>query len=288
VYPNFVLHRQGKCRIWLDNRYADPKLIMLLKNPDDLFKFSTCEVIKDQYKIKVAKVVVDVRGEKHGIYVKRYNSFSLRQRFGSAFVSSGGVKSLRGAAILKEHGIATAKPIAAVEERIQGMVHRSFYVSEEILGGVTVDAYWLNILKALRGLEGGKRRRAFLQALGTLFRNLHGQGVYHNDLKDANILAGPARDGDSIDLYLLDLEGVRWYRDLSEGRRVKNLVQLNRTLGRHLSETQRLVFLRAYLGRCFVDRRLRRSVINKVIVASNRLDATKALQRNRTIAVPSS
>jgi len=122
--------------------------------------------------------------------------------------------------------------------------------------------------------------------MGGLFRTLHRQGVYHNDLKDANILAAPARDGASVDLYLLDLEGVRQYRSLSESRRIKNLVQLNRTLGRHLSRTQRMMLLRAYLARSFGDRRLRRRWIAKVILASNHLDASKAVQRMRSSAPP--
>jgi len=287
VYPNFVLLQRGSCKIWLDSNWADPQFVAVLKNVDELFNRPRCEVIKDQRKIKVARVVVEVSGEKQPIYVKRYNSFSLRQRFGSIFAWSGGVKSLRGAAILNRNGIATAKPIAAVEERVQGAVRRSFYLSQEISGGVTVDAYWLNTLKPLPFLEGSRRRRMFLDTLGELFRTLHGQGVYHNDLKDANILAAPVGNGESIDLYLLDLEGVRQYPVLSESRRIKNLVQLNRTLGRHLTGTQRLTFLRAYLGRSFVDRRLRRSLTAKVIGASKRLDAFKASQRIRSIAVSS-
>jgi len=288
VYPNFVLRRYGGCKIWLDSDFAEPQFISALKNPDDFFALPACAVVKDQLKIKVARVVVDCRGEKHPIYVKRYNTFSLRQRFASIFAMSGGAKSLRGAAILNRNGIATAKPVAAVEERIHGMVQRSFYLSEEISGGVTVDSYWLSVLKPLGHLEGRQRRQALLGKLGVLFRRLHGRGVYHNDLKDANILAAPVGDGASIDLYLLDLEGVRQYRALSESRRIKNLVQLNRTLGRHLTGSQRLIFLRAYLDRSFHDRGLRRGLSAKVIGASNRLDASKARQRIGNAAVSSS
>lgn len=287
VYPNFVLRQYGTCKLWLDSNYAEPQSIAVLKNPDQLFDFPTCEIIKDQRKIKVARVVIEVHGEKLPIYVKRYNSFSRRHRFASIFTVSGGMKSLRGAAILYRNCIATAKPIAAVEERVQGRVLRSFYLTEEISGGATVDAYWLNILKPLRHLKGSEYRRVFLQALGELFSRLHGRGVYHNDLKDANILAVPVGSNGSIALYLLDLEGVRQYRVLSEGRRVKNLVQLNRTLGRYLTGTQRLSFLRAYLGRSFGDRRLKRRLAAKVIGASHRLDAVKEWQRSRSTAVSS-
>jgi serine/threonine protein kinase len=284
VYPNFLFHRRGRCKIWLDQSYAEPEFLALLNNSDLFFSLPVCEIIKDQRKVKVGRVVLDIRGESHGIYIKRYNSFSLRHRFGSMFVQSGGVKSLRGAAILNDNGIPTAKPIAAVEERIQGAVRRSFYLSKEILGGVTVDAYWLSTLQPLSAHAGFKRRRVFLQVLGDLFNALHGHSVYHNDLKDANILAVPVKDRDSINLYLLDLEGVRQYRHLSENRRIKNLVQLKRTLGRYLSRTQQLAFLRAYLARSFADRRLKRNLIGKVMLASNQVDATKLLQRTRGTA----
>jgi hypothetical protein len=278
LYPDFRLYRHGRCKIWLDSKYADPEFIALLQNPDALFDCPTCQIIKDQQKIKVARVVVDVQGEKHAIYVKRYNSFMLRHRLGSVFAPSGGVKSLRGAAILQRNNIATAQPIAAIEERIQGMVRRSFYLSKEISGGVTVDAYWLNVLSAARHREGFRRRRVFLHTLGALFRTLHKRGVYHNDLKDANILAVPPRDGDKASLYLLDLEGVRQYRALSESRRNKNLVQLNRTLGTHLDATEKLALVRAYLGHSYRDRQLRRHLISQIIDQSNRLNVLKSGQ----------
>ena len=275
VYPNFVLHRSGGCQIWLDPNYADPAVVALLKNPDRLFDLPGCEVIKDQRKIKVARVALELGGAQRCIYVKRYNTFSLRHRLASIFSPSGGIRSLRGAAILTRNGIATAKPIAAVEERIWGAVTRSFFLSEEIQGGVTVDSLWRETLSSQSTPDGVRSRRAFLTTLGSLFHALHSQGVYHNDLKDANILAAPITDSERIALFLLDLEGVRQYRAVSESRRIKNLVQLNRTLGRYLRNVQKLRVLRAYLDRDSVSRQLRRRIIDQVVRESKRLDAVK-------------
>ncbi len=275
VYPNFVLHRSGGRKIWLDPNYADPAVLALLKNPDGLFDFPACEIIKDQRKIKVARVVLELGGLKRCIYIKRYNAFSLRLRLASIFTLSGGVKSLRGAAILIRNGIATAKPIAAFDERIWGAVTRSFFLSEEIQGGVTVDSLWRDTLSSQFTPDGIRSRRAFLTTLGSLFHALHSQGVYHNDLKDANILAAPMAGSERIGLFLLDLEGVRQYRAVSESRRIKNLVQLNRTLGRYLRNVQKLRVLRAYLDRDSASRQLRRRIIEQVVRESKRLDADK-------------
>lgn len=275
VYPNFVLHRSGGCKIWFDPNDADPALVALLKNPDGLFDLPACEVIKDQRKIKVGRVGLDLGGAKRCIYIKRYNAFSLRHRLASIFTPSGGIKSLRGAAILNRKGIATARPIAAVEERTWGVVNRSFFLSEEIQGGVTVDSLWRETLSSQSTPDGVRSRRAFLTTLGSLFHALHSQGVYHNDLKDANILAAPSTGSERIALFLLDLEGVRQYRAVSESRRIKNLVQLNRTLGRYLRDVQKLCVLRAYLDRDSASPQLRHRIIDQVVRESKRLDAVK-------------
>ena len=47
---------------------------------------------------------------------------------------------------------------------------------------------------------------------------------------------------------LLDLERVQFRATLDDRRRTKNLVQLERTLGRAASRSDRLRFLCAYLG----------------------------------------
>jgi hypothetical protein len=78
---------------------------------------------------------------------------------------------------------------------------------------------------------------------------------------------------------------VRQYSTLSENRRSKNLVQLNRTLGRHLDAPQKLALLRAYLGRRYTDRQVRRGLITKVLEESHRVNAMKALHRGRSTAV---
>ena len=138
-----------------------------------------------------------------------------------------------------------------------------------------MDSLWRETLSFQPAQEGVRCRRAFLTTLGSLFHVLHSHGVYHNDLKDANILAAASTDSQRIALFLLDLEGVRQYRAVSESRRIKNLVQLNRTLGRYLRDVQKLCVLRAYLDRDFANPTLRRRIIHQVVRESNRLDAVK-------------
>src|SRR5262249_27902343 len=80
---------------------------------------------------------------------------------------------------------------------------------------------------------------------------------------------------------LLDLEGIRRYRKLNRRRQMKNLVQLNRTLGKYLRATDKLRFLESYLGPSFSNRIGKRDWVASVLRQSHRLD------RRRNIKVSS-
>jgi serine/threonine protein kinase len=262
--PDFVLLKRGGYSIWVHRGLEETSIVDRIANPDRLFKEDGCVVLKNQKKIKVGRIPIEVSGQRRSIYVKRYNAFSMRAKLISIFNHSGAVRSLRGAAILSRAGISTPTPIAAVESRQCGMVMKSFYISEEIIGGMTTDSYWHSMVK------DSVWRRQFLESLALIFKTLHRRGVYHNDLKDANILVLP--DNEKMSFYLLDLEGVRLYATLNYSRRIKNLVQLNRTLGRFIRRTDKLYFLKVYLGSVFRNRLEKRRWVAEVLKQSRRRD----------------
>jgi len=245
-----------------------------LADPDRLLADGACEIVKDQKKITVGRITVEGVSAPCTIYIKRYNVFSLRHRLVSPFIISGALRALHGATVLRHCNIPSAVPLAAVERRDWGVLAKSFFISEEITGGKTVDAYWRDDLRLLPGAAGVRQRRDFLIRLGQLFQMLHEREIYHNDLKDANILAAPRQQTTAF--FLLDLEGVRQYVRLSEKRRLKNLVQLHRTLGRYLRGPDKLVVLKHYLGNSFAERSIRRHWIKKVLRQSDRLNRAKA------------
>ena len=261
--PDFVLLRRGGYSVWVHRGLEKTSIVDRIANPDRLFKENGCVVLKNQKKIKVGRIPIEVSGQRRFLYVKRYNAFSARAKLMSIFNHSGAVRSLQGAAILKRAGISTARPVAAMESRQCGIVMKSFYVSEEIIGGMTADRYWRSIEK--NSNRGGWRRR-FLERLASIFQTLHRRGVYHNDLKDANILV--VADEEKMSFYLLDLEGVRLYANLNHSRRIKNLVQLNRTLGRFIRRTDKLYFLKVYLGSAFRNRLEKRRWVTEVVEQS--------------------
>jgi len=255
----------------------------MLADPDRVFSLPECQIIKDQRKIKVARIKLTIRGETKTVYLKRYNAFSWRYRLGSLFLPSGASRSLKGAAILAQLGVRTPRPLAAVESRSWGMLTKSFFLSEEIEGGKTADSYWRDRLSSCLGSSGARHRRRFLKRLGGLFALLHRKRVYHNDLKDANIIVSAA-DHEGENFFLLDLDGIRICRPLTTRRRVKNLVQLNRTFGKNLSATQKLYLLKSYLGRDFLDDDKRRPWVDRILKASRRGDR-RSLRKERRKAL---
>ena len=276
MFANFVFQQRGDAAIWVERASVDQGFIDRLTDADLLFADSDCEVIKDQKKIKVGRVTLAIAGRRRTIYVKRYNAFSLRYKVTSQFIRSGAFRSLRGAALLGAAQIPTALPVAAVENRSGGALIKSFFLSEEVPGGETVDAYWRGRLLGKSGREGFALRRRFLAALARLFGMLHSERIYHNDLKDANILAAADPSETGVRFFLLDLEGVARLVRLNPRRRLKNLVQIHRSLGRYLTRSEKIYFLKSYLGSRFAERRLRRQLVASVIGESKRMDRVKA------------
>lgn len=220
-------------------------------DPDHLLTRPDCRILKLQPKVTVGRIVTAAGA----LFVKRYTVFAWRVALGSLWRRSPAFAAWDAAEALETRGFATPERVAAVEFRWLGVLRRSFFVTREVAGAVTADARWLSILDDQDPRRRRTARRALARALGDLFRRLHAAGLYHNDLKDVNVLvAGPAGAPRCI---LLDLEHVRPVRRLGRRRRVKNLVQLARTLGRRATAADKARFLAAYLaeGTSRVERR---------------------------------
>lgn len=204
-------------------------------DPDWLLGSPACEVLKLQRRVMVGRVEAGGRV----VYVKRYNPYAGHAVVDASLRGSLARRAGAAAARLAALGFGVPRVVAAVEWHAGPLVGRSFFVTEEVAGAVTADRRW----RDLAGRPARRARRQLAAALASLFARLHAAGVYHADLKDVNVLV--RADGS---LVLLDLERVAFGRRVSRARRVKNLMQLDRTLGRAASRTERLAFLRGYLG----------------------------------------
>lgn len=225
-------HKRG----WVQDGYEwlfDEDLDALFRSPD-------CTIIKDQKRIKVSKV----RWNGEDIYVKRYNTYSVWSRIEGSLNGSKAFRSWQGARLLMDKGLNTAQPLAAIEHRQWGVLKESFYVTRAIEDSwISVEYYKEKLVDKAVSIRD---KRFFLRSLAKLFSDIHGKGIYHNDLKDYNILV--REEEGHLRFFLLDLEGIKEYEMLPERKRLKNLVQLNRTLGRLVNNTAKIAFLKEYCG----------------------------------------
>jgi len=156
-----------------------------------------------------------------------------------------GTRSL--AAFCKGHallarGIATARPVAAVDLHRRGAVRDTLLATERVAGVPLSD--WL------RHSPPARDRRQLARSLAQMIRRMHDAGFSHRDLKAPNILIvqrGPC----GPQAVLVDLDGVRAGFRISAARRAKDLMRLSVSLGEWgvARRTDQLRFLRAYLGR---------------------------------------
>jgi len=233
-------------------------------DPDRLVTSSRCTLRKFQSKVVVGRIETG-RG---WVWVKRYNVWSLRVALASLGRRSPAEAAFANAQALAARGFAVPRPLAAVEYRRAGVLRRSFFLTDEVAHADTADVAWRRILALTDGPARRHARRAFATALGAYFARLHAAGVYHADLKDVNILVRGPRT--TPELVLLDLERVTLDGPVTERQRLKNVVQLARTLGALATASDRARWLRAYLGDA--DRATRRAWVDRVRRAQEHKD----------------
>jgi hypothetical protein len=156
-----------------------------------------------------------------------------------------GTRSL--AAFRKGHallarGIATARPLAAVDLRRRGAVKDTILATEPVAG--------VPLSEWLRSDPSARQRRQLTRTLAQMIRRLHDAGFSHRDLKAPNILV-VQRSACGPRPVLVDMDGVRAGLRISAARRSKDLMRLSVSLDEWgvARRTDRLRFLRAYLGR---------------------------------------
>jgi Glycosyl transferase family 2/Lipopolysaccharide kinase (Kdo/WaaP) family len=259
---------RGPMRAWVAPGVDPYELIRPDGDPDRLLTRPECRIVKLQPKVIVGRIET----ADGPLWVKRYNVFAWRLRLASLWRASPARGAWRGARAVAARGFAAPEPVAAIERWQVGVLRASFFVTREVRDAVTADVRWRQILAEPDAARRRGARRIFAQRLGDLFRRLHEAGVYHNDLKDVNVMVcGPA---DAPTFVLLDLEHVRVVPRLGRRRRRKNLVQIERTLGRLASSSDRQRFLAAYLG-SGTNRTARRVWAETIVRSAARKDRMK-------------
>jgi len=218
-------------------------LCALLESPDALL----CGPGTEALKLSFGSVVVKTSFAEptRDVVFKRIRAKSLFKQLLAPFrASRARVGWYRGHALLAR-GIATARPLFALEPRAAWWRGESYLATEWIPGAENLHL-WLWRVAALPERQRRSLIRQSATALGALLGKMHRYGVAHRDLKGCNLAA--AEFNGAWRWYVLDLEGVRLRRRVTFAERASDLTRLAVSAGIHpcLSRADRLRFLRAY------------------------------------------
>lgn len=174
------------------------------------------------------------------VYVKQFCYPRLWNRLKENFRLSKGLKSWRSGNSLRARGISSIKPLALIERKSWLGPMESFFVMEALEKGQELDRY------ILKGFQDLKEKRLFIKACAQWLSQLHQKDLYHQDMKTCNILV--SKNGETWDFKLLDLEDVLLDEEVDEKKLFKNLLQLNTSVPKVITRTDRFRFFREYIN----------------------------------------
>lgn len=219
---------------------SSPEWAAIAQRSDALMAAAEFRTVKNEAKTRAGLVAV---GERQ-IFIKRFETRSWADGLIERIRGSRAARSLTGAALLADAGFARPAPLAALKMRCAGSVRAGYLLSEALSVARTLSQFVDRRLGAER--RDFRWRREVSRRVAGEVRRLHESGLYSSDLQETNLMLDQGRDG--LRIYFVDLDGFRRLGRVSWRRRERNLIQLDRSVGRFLSRAERLRFLYDYLG----------------------------------------
>jgi serine/threonine protein kinase len=222
------------------------------------------------------------------VCVKEFRWRGWRHALKGLFRPTQGLRTYRNGRRLPEMGISCACPLALVRKSTFGIVRLEWVIMEVIPGGLELDRY---IVKQIALGWTPEERRGLARLLGRFIGSIHSRGVFHSDLKTCNIVvSGPGTspkedpdpstsDGDplvssssTVHFSLLDYDDVTFAREVTDKKRIKNLVQIFLSTPMAVKASQRLLFLDEYSLHAGLSRSRKREIAREVVKAAQGKD----------------
>jgi len=238
-----------------------------LTDIDSVFAFvSGKNLVKDNLASYRSRIQFKIDSPPSEIFLKRYDNppkmTQLKNWIAAKKRISCSTQEVEAAQKLGNLGINTPKMISWGQESNGFFERRSFAAIEEIKQGQSLEKSLPDFFSSSDSKENLILRRKFIEQLALFIRKFHDTGFRHRDLYLCHIFRVP--DGR---FYLIDLARVFKSLILGEVYRLKDISQLHYSApAKYFSRTDRLRFLRAYLGRNklnYRDKIFVRKVINK-------------------------
>ena len=182
-------------------RQALPKVRPVLKQPDEWL--ARAKLYKDGGTAKVGLITQRNSQEAWQLVIKRYHIKNWKHWLSRFWRPSRAWHSWQAANRLEFLGIATPKPIAAIEQRWFGLRGPAWFISEPC-SGKDIIAHFANYV-----VDGTTPPESMLVALDQLFAQLIREKISHGDLKGHNIF------WQNNQWYLIDLDAMQQHRKLA-------------------------------------------------------------------------
>ena len=199
---------------------------LILEKPADLLKHAPESTVS----------LVNEGGER--ICVKQFRYPQWIDRFKEFFRKSKGLKAWIAGNGLSIRGLPSLRVSACMERKNAFGIKDSFLLMEATEQGREMDRY------LLKGFENFQTRRHFIKTFARWLSGFHQKNLYHRDMKTCNIVV--SEEGGGWQFRLLDLEDVRLDHRVDEKDLFENLLQINTSIPRGITRTDRLRFYREY------------------------------------------
>lgn len=249
----------------------------LLDDPDRPFRDALVGWLKQGRATRVAEVRIPAIDPGRTFVYKQYYNKGWAHAVVALFRRNQAARAWHYGNQLLLRELPTPAPLLLVRRRRFGLPITSYLLTEMVPSARTIRGY---IEERLENADDPQRRRivrGVVEQAARLLRTLHERRVTHRDLKASNVLASPTDDPARPRLWLIDLDGVETWRAVPPSRRFQNLARFAVSFDKSpfLTRTDRLRFLRLYLGREF-----RSPGVWKSMWRSVRAEAERKIRRN--------
>ncbi len=193
-------------------------------------------VLKQSDRIRVVRASLFGRD----VLIKRYDLVGPFDRLKYRFRPSRARRAWATARTFIRSRIPTPEPLGFLEVLDGSLPVRSYFLTEFLVDARSARKWIQPHFPRQPPAVKDAVRRELLDLLLSLYRH----GAYHKDTKTANLLLRSPEDPARRAFFWIDLECVSFGVRPSRHQIVRNLVQLNGSLGTKVSEEDRLAFLR--------------------------------------------
>lgn len=156
--------------------------------------------------------------------------------------------------------IRCAERVACGEQRDWlGRLRSAFIVTRAIPEAMGLIEFMSKRCPVRSGPVSAESRRSVVEQLGTMTRRIHGAGFYHHDLVWRNILVTMDATGQPL-VWWIDCPRGQFdqWSPWRRRRALKDLASLDKSASKYCSRSERITFIKNYLGQSKTDAEARK------------------------------